>query len=51
MSGPLAEALQWAFSQPTFALEDLCAEFDTVDDVALRAAIATAQAAGALKRV
>lgn len=50
-TGPLAEALQWAFSQPTFALEDLCAEFDTVDEAALRTAVAAAEADGALKRV
>jgi len=50
-SGPLAEALQWAFSQPTFALEDLCAEFDTVDEATLRAALAAAEADGTLKRV
>lgn len=50
-SGPLGEALQWAFSQPTFALEDLCAEFDTVDEATLRAAVAAAQAGGTLKRV
>ena len=50
-SGPLAEALHWAFSQPTFALEDLCAEFETVDETALRAAVAAAEAGGTLKRV
>ena len=51
VTGPAMHAMGWAFSQPQFALEDLCAQFDFVPELALRAAVAAAEQAGALKRL
>ncbi len=50
-TGPVAVAMDWAFGQPDFAIEDLCAQFDFVDPDAIRAAVERALAAGALARV
>lgn len=50
-SGPVAIAMQWAFSQPNFAVEDLCAQFDFVDDAAIYDAVERSVRAGALIRV
>ena len=50
-AGPVAVAMDWAFGQPDFAVEDLCAQFDFVDPDAIRAAVERALAAGALARV
>ena len=50
-TGPVAIAMQWAFNQPQFALEDLCAQFDFIDDAAIIAAVDQATRAGALVRV
>lgn len=51
VAGPVAIAMQWAFNQPQFALEDLCAQFDFIDDAEIIAAVETATRAGALVRV
>ena len=51
VTGPAMHAMGWAFSQPQFALEDLCAQFDFVPEPALRAAVTAADQAGALKRL
>lgn len=50
-TGPMAEAIGWAMSQPRFALEDMIAEFDFLSEADVRAAVARAETAGALKRV
>jgi lysine-specific demethylase/histidyl-hydroxylase NO66 len=50
-SGPVAIAMQWAFGQPDFAIEDLCAQFPFIDANAIRAAVVVAVRAGALSRV
>ena len=50
-TGPIAEAVSWAMTQPRFALEDLIAEFDFIAEPDLRAAVARLEGAGALKRV
>lgn len=49
-SGPVAIAMEWAFSQPNFAIEDLCAQFDFIDDDAIRDAVQKASSAGALAK-
>ena len=50
-SGPVAIAMQWAFNQPQFALEDLCAQFDFIDDADILEAVERATRAGALVRI
>lgn len=50
-SGPVAIAMQWAFNQSRFALEDLCAQFDFIDDAVIIEAVEKATRAGALVRV
>jgi len=50
-TGPVRVAMDWALSQPQFALEDLAAQFDFVPEAPLRAAVAAAERAGALKRL
>lgn len=50
IGGPVQAAIDWALSQPQFALEDLVAQFDFVPEAPLRAAVAAAERAGALKR-
>lgn len=47
-SGPVVAAMNWAMSQPSFALEDMIAQFDFVPEAELRAAVASAEAVGAL---
>ena len=49
--GPAAVAMDWVFSQPQFALEDLCARFDFVAEPDLRAAVLLAEKGGALARL
>jgi lysine-specific demethylase/histidyl-hydroxylase NO66 len=49
--GPVAIAMQWAFGQPDFALEDLCAQFPFVDVGAIHDAVGVALRGGALTRV
>ena len=49
--GPARVALEWAMTQPQVALEDMIAQFDFIPPDALRAAIETAERAGALKRL
>ena len=49
-AGPAAHAMRWALSQPDFALEELIAQFDFVAEADIRAAVAQAEKAGALKR-
>ncbi|WP_339913402.1 cupin domain-containing protein [uncultured Brevundimonas sp.] len=51
ISGPTAGALEWALSQPQFALEDLIAQFDFVPEAALRDAVDRHEHGGALKRL
>jgi ribosomal protein L16 Arg81 hydroxylase len=51
LHGPAAIALGWALRQPQVSLEDLIAEFDYVSEDTLRGAIASAERAGALRRV
>jgi len=51
VKGPVAIAMDWAFSQPDFAVEDLCAQFPFVDADAIREAVGNALRAGALSRV
>ena len=48
--GPVAIVMEWAFAQPEFALEDICAQFDFVDDDAILEAVQKASNAGALVR-
>ncbi|HEX8471794.1 MAG TPA: cupin domain-containing protein, partial [Brevundimonas sp.] len=48
--GPVAIAMNWAFSQADFAVEDLCALFDFIDDDTILKAVQTATSAGALVR-
>lgn len=50
-AGPAGLAMDWAFRQPSFALEDLVAEFDFLEAGAVRQAVLAAEAAGALKRL
>lgn len=49
-TGPVAVAMQWAFGQPDFAIEDLRAQFTFVATEAIDAAVETALKAGALTR-
>jgi lysine-specific demethylase/histidyl-hydroxylase NO66 len=49
--GPVAVAMEWAFSQPDFAVEDLCAQFPFVNADAIHEAVGAALRAGALSRV
>lgn len=49
--GPAAAGMDWAMSQPQFALEDLIAQFDFVPEAALRAAVDAAEKSGALVRL
>ena len=49
--GPAAVAMEWALSQPRFALEDMIAQFDFVPEADMRTAIEAAVRAGALKPV
>ena len=49
--GPASMAMSWAYAQPSFSLEDLCAQFDFVPEMALRLAVADAERAGALQRL
>lgn len=51
IEGPAARAIDWAMSQPRFALEDMVAEFDFVPERELRKAVARTERAGALRRV
>jgi bifunctional lysine-specific demethylase and histidyl-hydroxylase NO66 len=50
-TGTVAIAMGWALEQPRFALEDLIAQFDFVSEAELRAAVAAAEATGAVVRV
>lgn len=50
ITGPARHAVEWAMSQPRFALEDMIAEFDMVPETALRDAVARLEAAGCLRR-
>ncbi|MFC5342579.1 JmjC domain-containing protein [Brevundimonas staleyi] len=49
--GPASAAMDWAYSQASFAIEDLSAQFDFVPEAALRQAVAEAERAGALQRL
>jgi hypothetical protein len=51
VTGPAAVAMDWALSQPRFAIQDLIATFDFVREGELRDAVAAAEAAGALQRL
>jgi lysine-specific demethylase/histidyl-hydroxylase NO66 len=50
-TGQEALAMHWMFDQPRFALEDLLAQFDTVPVETLRAGVARAEQAGAIRRL
>lgn len=50
VSGPARLAIDWAMTQPRFALEDMIAQFDFVAEADLRAAVEGAEKAGALRR-
>ncbi len=50
-TGPVAMAMQWAFGQPDFAIEDLYAQFPFVSAEAIREAVETALKGGALARI
>ena len=47
-TGAAAVAMDWALSQPRFAVEEFVARFDFVREDELRAALKAAQDAGAL---
>lgn len=49
--GPVAQAMEWALSQPAISLEQLITEFDGVLESDIRIAIAQAEKAGALQRI
>jgi ribosomal protein L16 Arg81 hydroxylase len=49
--GPVAIAMQWAFAQPDFAVEDLCAQFPFIAVDAIHEAVEAAFRAGAVSRV
>ncbi|WGM30121.1 cupin domain-containing protein [Brevundimonas sp. NIBR11] len=49
--GPVAIAMHWMFDQQRFALEDLLAQFDGIPVEALRAGVARAEQAGAIRRL
>lgn len=49
--GPMAAPVRWMFAQPTFAVEDLLAEFEGHDPDRLRQIVETAVKAGALALV
>jgi lysine-specific demethylase/histidyl-hydroxylase NO66 len=49
--GPVGVAMDWAFGQPDFAVEDLCARFDFVETGAIRAAVDRAVSTGSLTRL
>ena len=49
-SGPIAHAMHWAMSQPSFLLEDVIAQFDFVPEADIRAAVDQAEKSGVLKR-
>jgi ribosomal protein L16 Arg81 hydroxylase len=51
LEGPAARAMEWALSQPRILLEDMIAEFDFVPEADLRDAVASAERAGALRRI
>ena len=50
-TGPVAIAMDWAFGQPDFAVEDLCAQFPFVDSDAILRAVEAGLASGSLARV
>jgi lysine-specific demethylase/histidyl-hydroxylase NO66 len=49
--GPVALAMDWAFAQPDFAIEDLCAQFPFVAEADIRDAVEASARAGALTRL
>lgn len=49
--GPASMAMNWAYAQPSFALEDMSAQFDFIPEATLRQAVADAERAGALQRL
>lgn len=51
IEGPARVAIGWAMGQPSFALEDMIAQFDFVSEAAIREAVSFTERAGALERV
>ena len=50
-SPPVRESYDWAIAERQFALEEMVAEFQSLSESDVRAGVAAAEAAGALKRV
>jgi lysine-specific demethylase/histidyl-hydroxylase NO66 len=50
-TGQEAIVMGWAFGQPDFALEDLCAQFTFVDPARIHKAVEAALGSGALSRI